>query len=90
MPTELNVYTPNNTCSIDRLSISFQKSLKSVSSFDFWKSNSVTTSMVKKKNTIKITRPQTIILAITYLLDNSLHILQIKIFPLSDINQITF
>lgn len=49
MPTELNVYTPNNTCSIDRLSISFQKSLKSVSSFDFWKSNSVTTSMVKKK-----------------------------------------
>lgn len=43
------LYSPDKRCSIDRFSISFQKSLKKVSSFEFWKSNSITTSIVKNR-----------------------------------------
>lgn len=47
------LYSPNKRCSIDRLSSSFQKSLKKVSSFEFWKSNSITTSIVKNRIVIQ-------------------------------------
>lgn len=43
------LYSPDKRCSIDRFSISFQTPLKKVSYFEFWKSNSITASIVKSR-----------------------------------------
>lgn len=47
------LFSPDKRCSVDRFSSSFQKSLKKVSSFEFWKSNSITTSIVKNRIVIQ-------------------------------------
>lgn len=47
------LFSPDKRCSVDRFSNSFQKSLKKVSSFEFWKSNSITTSIVKNRIVIQ-------------------------------------